>query len=97
MEGTCLEAAAGIEGGGVVNHLEDEGPSSAHLDLADVEAEAEEGFQEGALAVGLPAEGDDLGDGERLAEGHGGSLEAVVGLEAGLGIGGGIKAVPPRL
>ena len=80
-----------------MNHLEDEGPSSAHLDLADVEAEAEEGFQEGALAVGLPAEGDDLGDGERLAEGHGGSLEAVVGLEAGLGIGGGIKAVPPRL
>ena len=68
-----------------MDHLEDKGAASADLDLADVEAEAEKGLKEGALAVGLAAEGHDLRDGELLAERHRRGLEAVVGLEAGLG------------
>lgn len=59
-----LEAAARFESGGVVKHLEDEGAASAHLDLADIEAEAEEGFEEGALSVRLATNGDDFGDWE---------------------------------
>ena len=79
-----LKSASGLEGGGIVDHLKDEGPAGAHLDLTDVESEAEEGLEQGALAVGLPAEGHDLGDRELLAEGHGSRLQAVVGLEPGL-------------
>ena len=37
---THLESASGLEGGWVVDHLEDERTAGAHLDLADVEAEA---------------------------------------------------------
>lgn len=82
-----LESAAGIESGGIVDHLEDEWAACAHLDLPDVESEAEEGFEEGALAIGLAADGDDFWNGELLSEGDGGGLEAIVGLEAGFEIG----------
>lgn len=34
-----LKAAAGVGGGGVVDHLENEGSASPHLDFTDVEAE----------------------------------------------------------
>lgn len=84
-EANDLKSAARIEGGGIVNHLEDERAASAHLDLADVEAEAKECFEEGALAVGLSSEDDDLRYRELLAEGNRGGLEPIVGLEAGLG------------
>jgi hypothetical protein len=40
-----LEAAAGFEGGGVVDHLENEGAAAAHLDLADVEAGPQGGLR----------------------------------------------------
>lgn len=82
-----LESAAGVGSGGIVDHLEDEGAAGAHLDLPDVESEAEEGFKEGALAIGLAADGDDFWNGELLSEGDGGGLEAIVGLEAGFEIG----------
>lgn len=95
-----LETAARLEGGWIVDHLEDEGPPGAHLDLPDVESEAEEGFEKRAFAIGLATQGDDLRDGEFLPEGDGGGLEAVVGLESGLEIsrrgGGGIHRVGQR-
>ena len=65
-----------------MDHLEDERPSGAHLDLPDVESEPEKGFKERALAVRLATNGDDLWDRELLAEGHSGGLKAVVGLES---------------
>lgn len=74
-----------------MDHLENERSTSAHLDLADIESKPQEGFQEGALAVRLAAEGDDFGDRELLAEGHRGCLQAIVGLEPGLGVGDGGK------
>lgn len=70
-----------------MEHLEDKGAASAHLDLADIEAEPEEGFEEGAFAIGLATDGDDLRDWECFAEGYGGGLEAVVGLKSRRGIG----------
>jgi hypothetical protein len=65
-----LEAAAGFEGGGVVDHLENEGAAAAHLDLADVEAEPKDGFEERVLAVGLATQGHDFRDRQLLPEGH---------------------------
>ncbi|POO03199.1 hypothetical protein TorRG33x02_012600 [Trema orientale] len=82
-----LKAAARLKSGGIVDHLENEGATSAHLDLADIESEAEEGFEEGALAVGLATERDDLRNRKLLAEGNGGGLKPIVGLESGLGRG----------
>lgn len=70
-----------------MDHLENERSASAHLDFADIEAKAEECFEERALAVRLASEGDDLRDWELLSEGHRGRLEAIVGLEPGLGVG----------
>jgi hypothetical protein len=65
-----LEAAAGFEGGGVVDHLENEGAAAAHLDLADVEAGPKEGFEERILAVGLATQGHNLRDRQLLPERH---------------------------
>ena len=39
-----------------MDHLENEGAAGAHLDLADIEAEPKDGFEERALAVGLATE-----------------------------------------
>lgn len=72
-----------------MNHLENEGPTSAHFDLAHIESKAKEGFKERALAIGLAADGDDLRDGKLLAECDGGGLKAIVCLESRLEIGGG--------
>lgn len=85
-----LEAATGVEGRGIVNHLQNEGPSSTHLDFTHIEAKPEEGFEERAFAVGLAAEGNDFWYRELLSEGDGGRLEAVVGLEPGGASGGGV-------
>jgi hypothetical protein len=64
-----------------VDHLEDEGAAGAHLDLADVEAEAEEGLQEGALPIRLTANRHDLRDGKLLSERHRRRLQPIVRLE----------------
>ena len=53
-----------------MDHLEDEGAASAHLHLADVEAEAEKRLEERALPVRLTSNRHDLRDGELLAERH---------------------------
>jgi hypothetical protein len=72
-----------------VDHLEDEGAAGAHLDLPDVEAEAEEGLQERALAVRLAPYRHYLRNRELLPERHRRRLQPVVGLEPRLGVGGG--------
>lgn len=86
--GIDLEAAARLQGGGIVNHLQDEGAASSHLDLPDVEAKAKQGLKERALPIGLAAQGDDLRDRELLPECDGRRLEAVVGFEPGPEVGG---------
>ena len=68
-----------------MDHLKNKGATSAHLDLADVESESEESFEERALAVGLAAEGDNFWDRELFAKGYCGGLEAVVGLKPRFG------------
>lgn len=88
-----LEAATGFESGSIVDHLQYKRSTSAHLDLADVETEPEERLQEGALPVGLAPDSHNLRDRQRLAEGHGGALEPVVGLEPGSRI----HVAPPAL
>lgn len=70
-----------------MDHLENERTASAHLDFPDIEAKPEECFEERALAVRLSAEGNDLWNREFLSECHRGCLEAIVGLESGLGVG----------
>lgn len=70
-----------------MKHLKDERATSAHLDLTDIEAKAEEGFEEGAFSIGLATNGNDFRDWESLAESNSGSLEAIVGLKARFGIG----------
>lgn len=81
-----LESTTRFESGGVVKHLKDEWATSTHLDLTDIEAKAEECFEERALSIRLAPNGDDFRDRESLSEGNGGSLEAVVSLEARFGI-----------
>lgn len=73
-----------------MNHLQNEGPSSTHLDFTHIEAKPEEGFEERAFSVGLASEGDDFWDRDLLPEGDCGGLEAVVGLEPGSASGGGV-------
>jgi hypothetical protein len=51
-----------------MNHLEDQGAAGAHFDLAEIELEAEEGLQEGALPVRLASHRHDLRDRELLPE-----------------------------
>lgn len=65
-----------------MDHLKNEGPSSAHFDFSYVEAEAEKSFKKRALAVRLATEGHNLGNGQFLAKGDGGSLQSVVGFES---------------
>lgn len=86
--GIDLEAAARLQGGGIVNHLQDEGAASSHLDLPDVEAKTKQGLKERALPIGLAAQGDDLRDRELLPECDCRRLEAVVGFEPGPEVGG---------
>lgn len=79
-----------------MDHLENKGAAGAHLDLADVEAEPKEGFEERALAIGLATQGHDLWDRQLLPEGHRRRLETVVGLEprrASRGVGGDVVGV----
>lgn len=71
-----------------MDHLENEGAASAHLDLPDVEAEAEERLQEGALPVGLPSHRHYLRDRQLLPERHRRRLEPIVRLEPRPGGGG---------
>lgn len=72
-----------------MNHLQDEGAASSHLDLPDVEAETKQRLEERALTIGLAAQGDDFRDRELLPEGDRRRLEAVVGFEPGPEVGGG--------
>lgn len=64
-----------------MNHLEDERSASAHLDLPDIKAEAEERFEEGTFSVGLSTEGNDLRDRKLLAECHCGGLQPIICLK----------------
>lgn len=57
-------------------HLHNKRPAGAKLNLLHVEPEAQERLEEGGLAVALPTDGHYLGDGEGLAEGDGGGLQA---------------------
>jgi hypothetical protein len=70
-----------------VKHLKDERTASTHLDLTNIETEAEERFKEGTLSIRLTSNGNNFRNGESLAECNRGGLESVVGFKARFGIG----------
>ena len=54
----------------------------ANFDLANIESEPKKGIEEGALAIRLVAEGDNVRDQEFLSKSNSGGLEVIIGFES---------------